>query len=87
MMNVSLELHPASIYQKSGQNKYSNASNEMDNKTFVVFKVDSLSKKRPFLLSRDFVFAQPSGKKIEPFQVLPPILALFCTIIYLTLID
>ncbi|KAK6282139.1 hypothetical protein POUND7_015964 [Theobroma cacao] len=68
LMNVSLEFHPASIYQKSGQNKYSNASNEMDNKTFVVFKVDSLSKKRPFLLSRDFVFAQPSGKKIEPFQ-------------------
>ena len=77
---MSLELHPASIYQKSGRNKYSEASNKKDNKTFVVFKVDSVPMKRPFLLSRDFVFAQPSGKKVEPFQVLPPSLALLYTI-------
>lgn len=66
--NVSLELHPASIYQKSSGNKYSKADNTMDDKTFVVFDVDSLSKKLPFLLSRDFVFAQPSGEEVGPFQ-------------------
>ena len=77
---MSLELHPASIYQKSGRNKYSEASNKKDNKTFVVFKVDSVPMKRPFLLSRDFVFAQPPDKKVEPFQVLPPSLALLYTI-------
>ncbi|GMJ09839.1 hypothetical protein HRI_004653100 [Hibiscus trionum] len=60
--NATLELHPASIYEKSGENK-------MGDKTFVVFKVDSLSKtRRPFLLSRDFVFAKRLGKEIEPFQ-------------------
>ncbi|KAL4273897.1 hypothetical protein GQ457_13G006630 [Hibiscus cannabinus] len=62
LKNVTLELHPASIYEKSGENK-------MDDKTFVVFKMDSLSKtRRPFLLSRDFVFAKRVGKEIEPYQ-------------------
>ncbi|KAK8648064.1 hypothetical protein V6N13_128826 [Hibiscus sabdariffa] len=62
LKNVTLELHAASIYEKSGENK-------MDDKTFVVFKMDSLSKtRRPFLLSRDFVFAKRLGKEIEPYQ-------------------
>ncbi|OMO78092.1 putative helicase MOV-10/Armitage protein [Corchorus capsularis] len=64
LKDVPLELHPASIYQNLGRNKHF----KIDDKTFVVFKVDSLSEKRPFLLSRDFVFAQPLGKKVEPFQ-------------------
>ncbi|XVF67016.1 hypothetical protein PTKIN_Ptkin10aG0086800 [Pterospermum kingtungense] len=68
LLDVSVELHPASIYKNSGGSKYSKASNKMDDKTFVVLKVDSLSKKRPFLLSREFVFAQPTGKEVEPFQ-------------------
>ncbi|OMO62423.1 putative helicase MOV-10/Armitage protein [Corchorus olitorius] len=68
LKDVPLELHPASVYQNLGRNKHSNANNKTDDKTFVVFKVDSLSEKRPFLLSRDFVFAQPLGKKVEPFQ-------------------
>ncbi|GMJ05554.1 SILENCING DEFECTIVE [Hibiscus trionum] len=67
--NVTLQLHPASIYLKAGGNKHSKANNKMDDKTFVVFKMDSLSKTRwPFLLSRDFVFAKRLGKEIEPFQ-------------------
>ncbi|XP_039038471.1 probable RNA helicase SDE3 isoform X1 [Hibiscus syriacus] len=38
-------------------------------KLFVVFKLDSLSKtQRPYILSRDFVFAKRLGKEIEPFQ-------------------
>ncbi|XP_022743497.1 probable RNA helicase SDE3 [Durio zibethinus] len=68
LVNVSLELHSASIYQKSGRNKDSKARNKMDDKTFVVFEVDSIAERRPFLLSRDFVFAQPAGKKIEPYK-------------------
>ncbi|XP_022743449.1 probable RNA helicase SDE3 [Durio zibethinus] len=68
LVNVSLEVHSASIYQKSGRNKDSKPRNKMDDKTFVVFEVDSIPERRPFLLSRDFVFAQPSGKKIEPYQ-------------------
>ncbi|MBA0848428.1 hypothetical protein Goshw_002035 [Gossypium schwendimanii] len=66
--NVSMELHSATIYQKSGENKHSKASEKMDDKTFAVFKVDSLSKTRPFLLSRDFVFAKRAGKETKPFQ-------------------
>ncbi|KHG07974.1 putative RNA helicase SDE3 -like protein [Gossypium arboreum] len=66
--NVSMELHSATIYQKSGKNKHSKASKKMDDKTFAVFKVDSLSMTRPFLLSRDFVFAKRVGKETEPFQ-------------------
>ncbi|KAA3468014.1 putative RNA helicase SDE3 [Gossypium australe] len=66
--NVSMELHSATIYQKSGKNKHSKASKKMDDKTFAVFKVDSLSMRRPFLLSRDFVFARRLGKETEPFQ-------------------
>ncbi|PPR85990.1 hypothetical protein GOBAR_AA34708 [Gossypium barbadense] len=66
--NVSMELHSATIYQKSGKNKHSKASKKMDDKTFAVFKVDSLSMTRPFLLSRDFVFAKRVGEETEPFQ-------------------
>ncbi|KAB2043416.1 hypothetical protein ES319_D01G015500v1 [Gossypium barbadense] len=57
--NVSMELHSATIYQKSGGNKHSKASEKMDDKTFAVFKVDSLSNTQPFLLSRD---SQPYSK-------------------------
>ncbi|XP_050209243.1 uncharacterized protein LOC126659955 isoform X2 [Mercurialis annua] len=39
-----------------------------DGKTFVAFKVSCSLEERPFLLSRDFVFATPSGSKMEPFQ-------------------
>ncbi|MBA0822674.1 hypothetical protein Goarm_019460 [Gossypium armourianum] len=63
-----MELHSATIYQKSGENKHSKASEKMDDKTFAVFKVDSLSETRPFLLSRDFVFAKRVGKETKPFQ-------------------
>ncbi|PPD97939.1 hypothetical protein GOBAR_DD05012 [Gossypium barbadense] len=66
--NVSMELHSATIYQKSGGNKHSKASEKMDDKTFAVFKVDSLSNTQPFLLSRDFVFAKRVGKETKPFQ-------------------
>ncbi|TYI95693.1 hypothetical protein E1A91_D01G016000v1 [Gossypium mustelinum] len=66
--NVPMELHSATIYQKSGGNKHSKASEKMDDKTFAVFKVDSLSNTQPFLLSRDFVFAKRVGKETKPFQ-------------------
>ncbi|XP_052485037.1 probable RNA helicase SDE3 [Gossypium raimondii] len=66
--NVSMEFHSATISQKSGENKHLKASKKMDDKSFAVFKVDSLSKARPFLLSRDFVFAKRVGKETKPFQ-------------------
>ncbi|XP_042487746.1 probable RNA helicase SDE3 [Macadamia integrifolia] len=34
----------------------------------VAFQIDLIPEKRPFLLSRDFVFVRPSGKNVEPFQ-------------------
>ena len=69
MKNVSLELHKAAIYRRKGGYKNLMESNEKDDKVFVAFKIDSIPERRPFLLSRDFAFVQPSGRNIEPFQV------------------
>lgn len=63
---MSLELHPAAIYDKSNKNKN---VNECDQKDFVAFDLDSVPERRPFLLSRDFVFVRPLGSTAEPFQV------------------
>ncbi|GMY33326.1 putative helicase MOV-10 [Fagus crenata] len=65
---VTLELEEAAILKKSNKDKYDNGSGEKDDKTFVQFKIDSVPEKRPFLLSRDMVYARPSGKEVEPFQ-------------------
>ncbi len=69
MKKVTLELEEAEILKKSNKDKYYNGSGEKDDKTFVQFKIDSVPEKRPFLLSRDMVYARPSGKEVEPFQV------------------
>ncbi|XP_058007672.1 probable RNA helicase SDE3 isoform X1 [Hevea brasiliensis] len=61
---ITLKLQQASIFKLS----YFTENHEKDNKTFVTFEIDSCREKRPFLLSRDFVFARPSGNKTEPFQ-------------------
>ena len=60
MKNVTLELHEAEIHKKR----------KGDDKTFVVFEIDSIPEKRPFLLSRDLVYARRLGSKAEPFQVM-----------------
>ncbi|KAF2295956.1 hypothetical protein GH714_035366 [Hevea brasiliensis] len=62
--NITLKLQQASIFKLS----YFTENHEKDNKTFVTFEIDSCREKRPFLLSRDFIFARPSGNKTEPFQ-------------------
>jgi helicase MOV-10 len=70
LKNVILEsLHEAEIKKRSNQHKYYNRSVEKDDKIFVVFEFDSIPEKRPFLLSRDLVYARPSGKNVEPFRV------------------
>jgi len=69
LKNVILKLHEAEIYNRPNKNKYYNRSVEKDDKIFMVFEFDSIPEKRPFLLSRDLVYARPSGKNVEPFRV------------------
>ncbi|KAJ4710479.1 P-loop containing nucleoside triphosphate hydrolase [Melia azedarach] len=64
LRNVTLQLHEAAIYNKSAKNE----SAKKDDKIFVAFKIDSAPAKRPFLLSRDFVFVQRSDGKNKKFQ-------------------
>ncbi|XP_059448175.1 probable RNA helicase SDE3 [Corylus avellana] len=68
LQNVILELQEAQIYKRSNEYKNYNRNAEKDDKIFVVFEIDSVPEKRPFLLSRDLVYARPSGKKVEPFK-------------------
>ncbi|KAG6713695.1 hypothetical protein I3842_05G166300 [Carya illinoinensis] len=58
LKNVTLEFQEAVIYKESTKK----------NKTFAVFEIDSIPERWPFLLSRDLVYARPSGTEIEPFQ-------------------
>ena len=69
MKKVTLELEKAAVFKKSNKNKYSKGSNEKDDKIFVAFDIDRIHEKRPYLLSRDMVYARPSDRKVEPFQV------------------
>lgn len=69
LLNITLELKKASILKKSFKNTSFDRSYEKDDKTFVVFEIDSVRERRPFLLSRDFAFVRPSGGQTEPFKV------------------
>ena len=69
MKKVTLELEKAAVFKKSNKNKYSKGSDEKDDKIFVAFDIDRIREKRPYLLSRDMVYARPSDKKVEPLQV------------------
>lgn len=64
LSNVTLELHKAAIYKKSFKDNF----DEKDDKVFVAFEIDSVPERRPFLLSRDFVYARPAGSELK-FQV------------------
>ncbi|XAR63995.1 Dextransucrase [Bertholletia excelsa] len=69
MKNVTLELHEADVYKRESKYYNQNVSHEKDEKVFVVFKLDSVPERRPFLLSRDFVSVWPSDSgKEEHFQ-------------------
>ncbi|KAK9935759.1 hypothetical protein M0R45_022845 [Rubus argutus] len=60
LKSVTLELDKAAIHK----------NRKKEDKTFVGFEIDSVSpKERPYLLSRDLVFARPVDKNIaQPFQ-------------------
>ncbi|KAF6140549.1 hypothetical protein GIB67_035576 [Kingdonia uniflora] len=74
LSNVTVDFREATIYEKwgkgkgKGKAKQSIKTDEGKVKLFVAFKIDLIKEKRPFLLSRDFVFLRPSDKSIEPFQ-------------------
>ncbi|KAM5566382.1 putative RNA helicase SDE3 [Rosa sericea] len=56
---VTLKLNEAEIYKNQ----------KKEDKAFVAFELDSVPQNRPFLLSRDLVFARPVGRSTaEPFQ-------------------
>ncbi|KAL0009160.1 hypothetical protein SO802_010662 [Lithocarpus litseifolius] len=65
---VTLELEKATVYKKKNEHKYSDGSDEKDNKIFVAFEIDSVPQRRPFLLSRDMVYAEPSDKEVDAFR-------------------
>ncbi|KAK0572978.1 hypothetical protein LWI29_001188 [Acer saccharum] len=66
--NVTLELKEAEIYRKFSNKKHFHESDEKKVKLVAAFEIDSVPGRRPFLLSRDFVFAKPTGRKVDPFQ-------------------
>ncbi|XP_075643732.1 putative RNA helicase SDE3 [Castanea sativa] len=66
LVKVTLKLEEAALHKKSKKSK--KGSGEEDDKIFVEFEIDSIPEKRPFLLSRDMVYARPSDKTVEPFQ-------------------
>ena len=66
---MTLELEKATVYKKKNEYEYSDGSDEKYDKIFVAFEIDSVPQRRPFLLSRDMVYAQPSDKEVEAFQV------------------
>ena len=61
-------LHEASIYKQSDWHSEA-IYEEKNDKVFMEVNIDLKPYKRPFLLSRDLVFARPSGSKDEPFEV------------------
>ncbi|PON68216.1 hypothetical protein PanWU01x14_097760 [Parasponia andersonii] len=66
--DVTLELHDAAIHKRWDRHS-ENIDEETDEKVLLAFKIDHLEPyERPFLLSRDLVFARPSGSQVEPFQ-------------------
>ncbi|KAL6582417.1 hypothetical protein OROMI_006431 [Orobanche minor] len=69
LSNVKIELHEASVYNKSSfKNKNLKKGAEKEDKSFAAFQIDSVPERRPFLLSRDFVYARPTGSKGNKFQ-------------------
>ncbi|XP_039158731.1 probable RNA helicase SDE3 [Eucalyptus grandis] len=65
LKDVTLELHHLTINKNIGDNDF---SREKVCVTFVEFKMESIPERRPYLLSRDFVFAKPLDKRDTQFQ-------------------
>ncbi|KAF8033229.1 hypothetical protein BT93_D1978 [Corymbia citriodora subsp. variegata] len=65
MEDVTLELKPSTINKNAWDN---DCFSEKNCVAFVKFKMESIPERRPFLLSRDFVFAKPLNKKDTLYQ-------------------
>ncbi|CAN0909029.1 Probable RNA helicase SDE3 [Linum grandiflorum] len=64
LFDMALELKHSTIYRKD-----ESFSKKVVKKTFVSFEIDAVPEKRPYLLSRDFVFVRLSdGKSSHAFQ-------------------
>ncbi|KAM7249658.1 hypothetical protein ACFE04_021527 [Oxalis oulophora] len=66
--NVALELVDAKIYKWKHKHINRNEDDKSNSYTFVKFPIKFPPKDRPFILSRDFVFAQPVDNKIKVFE-------------------
>lgn len=70
MKNVTLELQKSRVSKRHKKHKNVNdGSNKPDDKIFVKFQIDSIPEHRPFLLSRDLVYARLTRSKAKNFQV------------------
>ncbi|KAK2635699.1 hypothetical protein Ddye_030491 [Dipteronia dyeriana] len=68
LVNITIELQEAEISRNSSNKKHFYESDEKKGTLFAAFEISSIPENRPFLLSRDFVFAKPTGRKVDPFQ-------------------
>ncbi|KAK4841496.1 hypothetical protein QYF36_005446 [Acer negundo] len=68
LVNTTIVLQEAEISRKFSNKKHFLESDEKKDTLFAAFEISSVPEKRPFLLSRDFVFAKPTGRKVDPFQ-------------------
>ncbi|KAH7521177.1 hypothetical protein FEM48_Zijuj07G0005600 [Ziziphus jujuba var. spinosa] len=69
MKNVTLELQKSRVSKRHKKHKNVNdGSNKPDDKIFVKFQIDSIPEHRPFLLSRDLVYARLTRSKAKNFQ-------------------
>ncbi|RWR92621.1 putative RNA helicase SDE3 [Cinnamomum micranthum f. kanehirae] len=77
LSEITLRLHEetiSGISRKSNKKVYMNQmgileSNKEEKKVYVVFDMDSIPERRPFLLAKDYVYVRRSGKTVKPFQV------------------
>ncbi|KAM7272997.1 hypothetical protein ACFE04_027661 [Oxalis oulophora] len=61
LKDVTLELEDAEIYKKKQMLR--NHEDDKRTRIFVKFEIKYIPQERPFLLSRDFIFAQPLGSR------------------------
>ncbi|XP_077247144.1 putative RNA helicase SDE3 isoform X2 [Tasmannia lanceolata] len=68
LKGVTLEIREEWTSEKSVLKNNKIERKEEEKKTYVVFEIETIPEKRPYLLSRDYVFLQPAGKKVNPFE-------------------
>ncbi|PKA52153.1 putative RNA helicase SDE3 [Apostasia shenzhenica] len=65
---VLLELRSRKTLSSQSNSSIVKKNNKLVNRDFVAFHVDAVPEKRPFLLSRDFVFLKPLDEMAGPFK-------------------